>query len=152
MRRAPILACVLALIGAGAAFAQPATAPATRPSAPATAPAATPTPAPALTPQQERMRACNAEAATKSLAGEPRQAFMSSCLSGASAAAAPTTFKTEAEAKRACAKDAVVWANTESQIFHAAGSQFYGKTADGSYMCQSVAQKGGFRAAGNARN
>ncbi len=32
-------------------------------------------------PQQEKMKACNAEAKTKALAGDERKKFMSSCLS-----------------------------------------------------------------------
>lgn len=32
-------------------------------------------------PQQEKMKTCNAEAKTKSLAGEERKAFMKECLS-----------------------------------------------------------------------
>lgn len=35
----------------------------------------------ALTPQQEKMKACNAEAKTKSLKGDERKAFMKECLS-----------------------------------------------------------------------
>jgi hypothetical protein len=35
----------------------------------------------ALTPQQERMSVCNKEAAAKDLKGDPRKAFMKSCLS-----------------------------------------------------------------------
>lgn len=60
---------------------------------PAAAPApATPTPAPGqppaaaaahpLTPQQERMRDCNARAGERSLAGDARRHFMSECLAG----------------------------------------------------------------------
>ena len=33
-------------------------------------------------PQQERMKACNAEAGEKKLAGNERKAFMSTCLKG----------------------------------------------------------------------
>jgi hypothetical protein len=35
-----------------------------------------------LTPQQERMKSCNAEASGKSLKGDERKAFMSRCLKG----------------------------------------------------------------------
>ena len=38
-------------------------------------------PAIADTPQQEKMKACNADAAKKELAGEDRKAFMKDCLS-----------------------------------------------------------------------
>jgi hypothetical protein len=34
-----------------------------------------------LTPQQEKMKACHAEAKTKNLKGAPRKAFMKECLS-----------------------------------------------------------------------
>ena len=40
-----------------------------------------------LTPQQSRMKECNAQAAEKK--GDERKAFMSSCLKGGSPAAAP---------------------------------------------------------------
>nr|WP_257230326.1 PsiF family protein [Pseudomonas sp. SbOxS1] len=33
-----------------------------------------------LTPQQEKMKTCNADAATKALKGDERNAFMSECL------------------------------------------------------------------------
>jgi hypothetical protein len=37
-------------------------------------------PAPAATTPQERMKSCNADAASKKLAGDARKTFMSSCL------------------------------------------------------------------------
>lgn len=37
-------------------------------------------PAPAATTPQERMKTCNADAASKKLAGDARKTFMSSCL------------------------------------------------------------------------
>lgn len=39
-------------------------------------------PAFAVTPQQQRMADCNAEAKAKNLAGDERKAFMKSCLAG----------------------------------------------------------------------
>lgn len=42
---------------------------------------------PAQTAQQEKMKACNKEAADKKLAGDPRKAFMKDCLSADGAAA-----------------------------------------------------------------
>ena len=94
------------------------------------------------------MRACNGQAAEKKLAGNDRQSFMSGCLAGNANAA----FKAESEAKKACGTDKVVWANSDSQIFHAAGSQFFGKTAEGAFMCQASAAKAGYRAAGARAN
>jgi hypothetical protein len=43
------------------------------------------------TPQQERMKSCNAQAGEQKLAGDARKSFMSGCLSGKPAAAAPQT-------------------------------------------------------------
>ena len=40
------------------------------------------------TPQQDKMKACNADAATKELKGDQRQAFMKECLAGKSEAKA----------------------------------------------------------------
>jgi hypothetical protein len=64
-----------------------------------------------LTPQQERMKTCNADAKTKNLAGAERKAFMSSCLKGEStaaapaAAAAPAKPMTQQEKMKACNAD-----------------------------------------------
>jgi len=70
----------------------------------------------ALTPQQEKMKSCNAEAKTKALAGADRKAFMKTCLSGSSATAAaapaaapaaePTAKQTQQEKMKTCSTDA----------------------------------------------
>ena len=39
--------------------------------------------------QQEKMKACNADPKAKTLHGDERKTFMSSCLKGDAAAAAP---------------------------------------------------------------
>ena len=65
-------------------------------------------PAFADTPQQERMKACNADAATKSLKGDERKAFMKDCLS-AKAEAKPAEGKpmtTQQEKMKQCNADA----------------------------------------------
>lgn len=57
------------------------------------------------TPQQQKMKECNAEASSKTLKGEERQAFMKSCLS----AKAPESMKRatpQQEKMKACNKDA----------------------------------------------
>jgi hypothetical protein len=52
------------------------------------------------TPQQNKMKACNADAKAKSLAGEDRKKFMSDCLSAKKeAAAAPAKELTPQQAK-----------------------------------------------------
>ncbi len=49
-------------------------------------------PSPAQQAQQEKMKACNAEAGSKALKGDERKKFMSDCLSAKpAAAAAPAT-------------------------------------------------------------
>jgi len=43
----------------------------------------------------------------------------------------------------------MVWVNTDSGIYHKAGTRWYGKTKQGKYMTESEAQKAGYRAAEN---
>jgi cytoskeletal protein RodZ len=45
----------------------------------------------AATAQQSKMKTCNADATAKSLAGDARKAYMSTCLKAAPAAATPAT-------------------------------------------------------------
>jgi hypothetical protein len=52
-----------------------------------------------MTPQQERMKACNAQAGDKKLEGDARKSFMSDCLK----AGMPMT---QQEKMKACNKDA----------------------------------------------
>lgn len=56
-------------------------------------------------------------------------------------------YTTEAAAKGACGSDPIVWANTSSKILHANGDKYYGHTKHGAYVCQSAAQKAGYRVA-----
>lgn len=56
----------------------------------------------ALTPQQQRMKDCNAEAKTKALAGSERKTFMSACLKGETVAAAPGAKETQQEKMKTC--------------------------------------------------
>jgi hypothetical protein len=117
-----LIQAAMLLIGlTGSAFAQPAN-PA-RPSSPSTTPPQTGRPVPGTPP--------------------------SAATTATSPAAANTTqgYHNEAEAKRVCGSDPVVWANPKSKTLHASGGQWYGKTQDGSYMCQSVAIKEGMRMA-----
>lgn len=65
----------------------------------------------------------------------------------ATAATPAGEFKAEADAKKHCPSDVVVWANTSSKIYHYAGTTDYGKTKQGAYMCQKESDSGGFRAA-----
>lgn len=67
----------------------------------------------------------------------------------AAAPAAAGQFTSEADARRHCASDRVVWANTASHIYHYGGTKDYGNTKQGAYMCQQDADREGFRAAKN---
>jgi hypothetical protein len=58
----------------------------------------------------------------------------------------------EAEAKAACANDAVVWVNLRSGVYHESGSRSYGTTKAGAYMCQKDTVAAGFHAAGSSRD
>lgn len=60
-------------------------------------------PAKTLTPQQQRMKDCNAQAGDKK--GDERKAFMSTCLKGGTAAA-PAKPMTQQEKMTACNADA----------------------------------------------
>jgi len=52
-------------------------------------------------------------------------------------------YSTEAEAKRRCGNDTVVWLNTNSGIYHFAGTADYGHTKEGAYMCEKEANRVG---------
>ena len=58
-------------------------------------------------------------------------------------------FATESQAKARCPSDTVVWANLKSHIYHFSGSRNYGTTKNGTYMCESDTEAGGFRAPKN---
>lgn len=53
--------------------------------------------------QQAKMTSCNADAKAKSLSGDARKAFMKSCLSGGSTAAAPNS---QQQKMKSCNADA----------------------------------------------
>jgi DNA uptake protein ComE-like DNA-binding protein len=50
-----------------------------------------------------------------------------------------------------CPKDLVVWANTESKVYHFAGSANFGTTKTGAFMCERDARDAGLRAALNEK-
>jgi len=53
-------------------------------------------------------------------------------------------YRTEDEAKSQCGTDQVVWGNTRSHILHDPGTQYYGKTMQGAYMCKGKAVDAGY--------
>jgi len=71
------------------------------------------------------------------------------------ASTAPTganQYQTEAQAKFRCGAGTVVWANTDSKIYHFTGYKEYGKTKTGAYMCEQDATAQGMRAARNEKH
>jgi hypothetical protein len=63
--------------------------------------------------------------------------------------AAENQYTTERQAWSHCPSDTVVWANTRSNIYHFRGTQNYGSTVAGAYMCEHDAIADGMRAAKN---
>ncbi len=70
---------------------------------------------------------------------------------GTTASATQAEYTTETEAKQHCPADAVVWVNVRSHVYHFAGSNFYGNTKNGAYMCEKDSASAGFRSAKNER-
>jgi hypothetical protein len=62
-------------------------------------------PVSADTPQQERMKTCNAQAGSQKLTGDARKTFMTDCLSGKTAATAQTPI-TQQEKMKSCNEQA----------------------------------------------
>ena len=60
-------------------------------------------------------------------------------------------YQTEAQARFRCGTGTVVWANTDSKIYHFSGNKAYGKTKTGAYMCEQDATGQGMRAAKNEK-
>src|SRR4051794_22085454 len=60
----------------------------------------------ALTPQQQRMKSCNTEAASKGVTGGARKEFMSSCLKAGAPAHAAKALTPQQEKMRTCNADA----------------------------------------------
>jgi hypothetical protein len=58
-------------------------------------------------------------------------------------------YNTERQAWTHCLTDTVVWANTQSNIYHFRGNHYYGTTVAGAYMCEQDAIAEGMRAAKN---
>lgn len=61
-------------------------------------------------------------------------------------------FSTEAQAKAHCPSDTVVWANTNSKIYHFNDNRNYGNTKSGAYMCEADAVATGIRAPKNEKH
>jgi hypothetical protein len=80
----------------------------------------------------------------------PAPAARAPARPAASAATGTNQYHTEADAKRACGTDPVVWVNTSgSKAWHVSGDKYYGHTKRGAYMCQQVAEQAGYHASGS---
>jgi hypothetical protein len=58
-------------------------------------------------------------------------------------------YSSERQARAHCSNDTVVWANTNSNIYHFRGTSNYGNTVAGAYMCEQDSLAQGMRAAKN---
>jgi hypothetical protein len=100
-----------------------------------------PTAAPAPAPQQT--------AAPRQAPTPVPQAAPAAPAPRAQPAPSPTganQFPAEASAKARCPGATVVWVNTQSKIYHFAGTKNYGNTKAGAYMCETDATAAGDRA------
>ena len=67
-----------------------------------------------LTPQQQKMKSCNADAKTKGLKGDERKAFMKTCLS-ADGAAAPAAAPAAPADKKAAQQEKMKTCNADAK-------------------------------------
>ncbi len=70
---------------------------------------------------------------------------------GAADARSPYAPASPAPSAQSCPRDTVVWVNTRSGIYHLPGMRWYGRTADGEYMCRTAADKAGYRSTHNGQ-
>jgi hypothetical protein len=60
-------------------------------------------------------------------------------------------FLSEQKARDHCPKDAVVWVNTKSGVYHLKGERWYGATKGGAYVCRKEADAEGDRMTKNGQ-
>jgi hypothetical protein len=72
-------------------------------------------------------------------------------FAASSASADPIpAFSTEAAAQKHCPKDQVVYGENKSGgVYHFKGNRYYGNLKNGTYVCRSEADAGGWRPAAN---
>ena len=126
----------------------------TRPATP------TPTPAPATAPKPAAPTPPPASTASGGQTASPPPINASKSQNPVARRTAPQSgtpaaaneYTSETEAKGRCPTDIVVWANTNSKIYHFAGTADYGRTKRGAYMCERDTASAGFRAAKNEKH
>lgn len=82
---------------------------------------------------------------TESSATDPPAAPPTTANSG-NTTSARTPPSSTAQAAPPANSNGRVWVNTDSGIYHKAGTRWYGKTKQGKYMTEADAQKAGYRA------
>ncbi len=60
-------------------------------------------------------------------------------------------FQSEQAAQMHCPSDTVVWVNLPTGVFHFKGQRWYGRTKNGSFVCQKEAVKEGDRGTRNGQ-
>ncbi len=116
-------------------------------SAAAAAPKSEPAPPRASRSQEAATPPPSAPAAAPS---KPAATTASAPASGKPQAA--NQFAAENQAQSHCPRGLVVWANTDSKIYHFSGHSDYGHTKQGAYMCEQDAEAQGMRAAKNEKH
>jgi hypothetical protein len=61
------------------------------------------------------------------------------------------TFTDEAKAQQHCPKDAVIWLNLPTMIWHYKGQRWYANTKHGAYACEKEAGAAGARGTRNGQ-
>lgn len=72
-------------------------------------------------------------------------------LSVGAEARAAYTPEAQAPAAQTCPRDMVVWVNTKSGIYHLPGMRWYGRTAEGEYVCRRAADQAGYHSTHNGQ-
>ena len=106
-------------------------------------------------------KAADAGATSSTPASTPASSSAPSTSQPAASSSAPAASSSTASTKSASGSKAssvqaqtppspgMVWVNTNTKVYHKAGSQYYGKTKQGKWMTEQDAIKAGYRAASN---